>query len=326
MGDYFYLEIIEKKNKEKQIIEIERWKYTIPKENSIFNFIFKESDFIKKRGTCYFRIKMPDAINRLKIHGLDDAEIINDISKFLNVSKNDAKLALLIEDDYDDVTEPLKEFTLENNIKLWKDEDYEEPTKEFDKYSEMSEKLDLIDITNLKTLYYYNIIFKKYNKPNYYLQLNFEEIIAMGVETKQCKEIIISDKDDKITLNKEYLFMAKKHFSEHHYDLVYVELIIVLERILKQAIIKKKGTKNFQTSDFEKIFQDLSLMHLLKFYLYYLNSSNINLENFATIQDIYNRRNNIIHSSQKKFDKLQCAKDIRIIEKICDEIKSFEEG
>lgn len=325
MSNYCYLEIIERKKKEKQILEIAGWKNTIPEGNSILNFIFKESDFIKKRESCYFRVKISDAIDRLKIHGLDDAGIINDISKFLDISENDAKLALLIDEFSDDVDEPFKEFALENNIKLWKDNDCEESTEEFDKYSEMAEKLDLIDITNLKTLYYYNTIFKKYNKLDYYLQLNFEESIALGFETKQCKEIIISDESNKITLNKEYMFMAKKHFSEHHYDLVYIELIIVLERVLKRAIVKKKATNNFQTPDFEKIFQDLSLMHLLKFYLYYLNSSNFNLNIVATIQEIYNSRNNIVHASQKRFDKLQCAKDIRIIEKICDEIKTLEE-
>ncbi len=323
MGNYCYLEIIKKKKEVKKILEIEGWKNTIPKENSIFNFIFNESDFISNKETCYFRVKISDVLDRLKLLNLDEKTIIKDISKFFEISEKDAKLALLINEFSEDLRESFKEFALENHIELWKDEDYEEATDEFNKYLEIEEKLDLIDITNIRQLYYYNCIFKKYNEPDYYLQLNFTESTMLGFEIETCKKIIIPEISQKIEINKEYLFMAKKHFSEHHYDLVYIELIIILERALKQSIVRMKATKNFSSKDIEKIFIDLSLMNLLKFLLYYLNTSSITIKEFEQIHKLYNVRNNIIHSNQKRFSRLECAKSIRLIEKLLTELSNL---
>jgi hypothetical protein len=84
-------------------------------------------------------------------------------------------------------------------------------------------------------------------------------------------EIVSESSTDKIVIERKYLEMAKVHFTEYRFNLVYIELFISLEATLRD-FLRKKSPIVFEDSnkilDLDGIFKPVSLMDLLRFSLF----------------------------------------------------------
>ncbi|WP_292372674.1 hypothetical protein [Methanosarcina sp. UBA411] len=135
-------------------------------------------------------------------------------------------------------------------------------------------------------------------------------------------EIVSESSTDKIVIERKYLEMAKVHFTEYRFNLVYIELFISLEATLR-AYLRKKSPLVFEDSskilDLDGIFKPVSLMDLLRFSLFYIGKLKMD-ESINTVLDsvsrAYTNRNNVIHNNAKKFYRKDVVEAIYNVEKI----------
>ncbi|MCO5382636.1 MAG: hypothetical protein NHB15_11510 [Methanosarcina barkeri] len=142
-------------------------------------------------------------------------------------------------------------------------------------------------------------------------------------------EIVSESSNEKIVIERKYLEMAKVHFTEYRFNLVYIELFISLEATLR-TYLRKKSPIILENSnkilDLDGIFKPVSLMDLIRFSLFYIGKSKMD-ESINTVLDsvsrAYTNRNNVIHNNAKKFDRKDVVEAIYNVEKITKIIKEL---
>lgn len=142
-------------------------------------------------------------------------------------------------------------------------------------------------------------------------------------------EIVSESSTDKIVIERKYLEMAKVHFTEYRFNLVYIELFISLEATLR-TYLRKKSPLVFENSnkilDLDRIFKPVSLMDLLRFSLFCIGKLKMD-ESINTVLDsvsrAYTNRNNVIHNNAKKFYRKDVVEAIYNVEKVIKIIKEL---
>jgi len=149
--------------------------------------------------------------------------------------------------------------------------------------------------------------------------LDIAEIVGSAEDPEEFDDIKLIKEDLKsnIKIDKRYLEMAKIHYSEYHFDLVYIELFVSLESSLNKYIIMKSEKLSEELGkkvDLEKIFENVKFMDRIKFVISFIGKQELEESLMADVKSAYNVRNNTIHNNQKKFKRTSVIKAIEDVE------------
>jgi hypothetical protein len=266
--------------------------------------IFKKEDFgqwrlnrdgIKRKKCIGYRISIKEAKKRLNEFHITLDEIDKNLSILLNIKNF----------NFDLIDE-------NNTIS-----DEYEGTEVEEKYYEVMKKLDYINIDNYTAL---RALRKEIDQTSekQSILLDFKEIVENEEEILEIKnefnEKIINS---EIKIRRNYLSNAKVFFTTCDYDLVYIYLIVALEKTIMMFYDKNK----FRFIKVKK--QRLDFMTKVNL-IFELNKEKFSEDVGEKINKIYNKRNSIIHyGGIKEYNRKMVCEDIYFVEEVITNIKQI---
>ena len=322
------------------------WKYELPPVNDpIINFIFKpedkkiEEEEDKRSGEkfywCIYQTTVSEVKSRFEELHFTLNDLDNVISEITGIPLPDVEISIfdICADNYrwlslmdPNFSNPFEicnidsESEEENDENEEKDDENEEIDDENKETSPSIEDFELGNYVLLREIRTLLDICSDSDK------VSLEMYGTLGYRSSPEEfnnvEIVSESSTDKIVIERKYLEMAKVHFTEYRFNLVYIELFISLEATLR-SYLRKKSPLVFEDSnkilDLDGIFKPVSLMDLLRFSLFYIGKLKMD-ESINTVLDsvrrAYTNRNNVIHNNAKKFYRKDVVEAIYNVEKI----------
>lgn len=130
--------------------------------------------------------------------------------------------------------------------------------------------------------------------------------------------IVSEDSKSEMRIATKYVEMAKVHFTEWRFNLVYIELFIALEAALKNYLINKSLSSSKKGKKLDSIFKPVGMIDLVKFSIEYIGKKEIDRSILHSVTEAYNRRNNVVHNDTKIFRSKDAIEAIDNVEKIID--------
>jgi len=331
MGDYSILRVADN--------DIMYWKWATPgQEDHFLNFIFSPNNkkvYEVKYGdnigdvsnetifSCCYEATVLEVKNRFDSFHFTVPEIERTISRLANIPITKVGLALMDYDEFFDIFDELRE-------KAEQGDDNEAQSEweclEDDK-DNLDQKIAMCDLGYLPLLRQIRTVLDNNNNSEL-VKLDMEEVLHESSPNDFDEFKLVDDVfNTQIEMNQSYFELAKVHFTEFHFDSVYIELIIALENATKSYFKRKHKelSKSKKTPiNLEKFVKDLSLMNLIKFVLVFVGNVKLDSSLIAEVEKTYNKRNNIIHNKAAKFKIADVARSIEAIEEmlnIIDQLK-----
>lgn len=290
-----------------------QWRWDVPKlDYFILELIFEKKDKKillrepnnpKEGYECVYLKKIVDVKKRLKKFGftlLSTKKLISEMWK-MDVSFVNFAIDYLNEENYC--------FEEKNKLKL-------------DKINKLD--FEEVDIGGYHFLFEVLRFLNKIEE-NEVLLLNLEDYWDTNKKTELEKlDFITEDISEDTKLDRKYLLLAKINFTKGEFDMIYIQLIIVLESKIKKYILKQQKKLLNKGLNIEKMAKRLSLIDMFKFAIIFLGKKRLKQKTLEDIDKIYNQRNNIIHSDMRKFNPLDVSKDLQNFEKILKIINSLD--
>ena len=349
MGDYSRLSIGK--------YQVLAWKYEIPQVNDpIINFIFEPGDKTieeqevengEKIYWCSYQTTVSEVKNRFEELHFTLNDLDNVISEITGISLPEVEnyiLDLCVEKyqspswSYPDSSNPFDVYKSDYDSEAGDDENEgvdedegEEEEIDEGEDEEVSSNIEAFELGNYVLLREIRTLLDVCNDSD---TVSLEMYDTLGCKTSPEKfnnvKIVSESSTNKIVIERKYLEMAKVHFTEYRFNLVYIELFISLEATLR-TYLRNKSPIVFEDSnkilDLDGIFKPVSLMDLLKFSLFYIGKLKMD-ESINTVLDsvsrAYTNRNNVIHNNAKKFYRKDVVEAIYNVEKIIKIIKELE--
>ncbi|NPE28068.1 hypothetical protein HNV12_08845 [Methanococcoides sp. SA1] len=323
MGNYSYLTIGDR--------DIISWKYQLPPVNNpLLNFIFlssdkkveinqelKDEDGIIEYG-CRYETTVSEVKKRFNESHFTIEEIDNVISEVTYISK-------------DKIDDAMMDFEVFNAMYLDDLVDSDDEDEYDTLYNQKLEYDFKINNSQLETYRVIRFIRKILDSTSDHelVSLNFNEIIS-GEETPEGFadiELISEDLKSATRIDKKYLEMAKIHYAEYHFDLVYIELFIAVESALnaylmaKSRQLSKEGERNV---NLDEVFKNVKFIDKIKFCISFIGKQELNDSLITSIKVAYHVRNNKIHNNQNKFKRKDAIKAIEDIEELINIINKLD--
>ncbi|WP_424353665.1 hypothetical protein [Methanosarcina mazei] len=314
------------------------WKYEIPPVNDpIINFIFKPGDkVIEEEGEngekiywCIYKTTVSEVKSRFEELHFTLNDLDNVISEITGIPLPEVERSIfeLCAEGYQWLCDMDPNFSNPFEIYSIDDESGEGNEREEEETSPNIEAFELGNYVLLREIRTLLDICSDSDK----VSLEMYGILGYRSSPEEFNdvEIVSESSTDKIVIERKYLEMAKVHFTEYRFNLVYIELFISLEATLR-AYLRKKSPIVFEDSnkilDLDGIFKPVSLMDLLRFSLFYIGKLKMD-ESINTVLDsvskAYTNRNNVIHNNAKKFYRKDVVEAIYNVEKIIKIIKEL---
>lgn len=130
--------------------------------------------------------------------------------------------------------------------------------------------------------------------------------------------IVSEGSESEMRIAPKYVEMAKVHFTEWRFNLVYIELFIALEAALKIYLLNKSlsSSKKGKKIKLESIFKPVSMINLVKFSIEYIGKKEIDWAILDSVTEAYTQRNNVVHNNAKRFRSKDVIEAIDNVEKI----------
>ncbi|KKG69843.1 hypothetical protein DU43_18390 [Methanosarcina mazei] len=318
--------------------QVRAWKYEIPPVNDpIINFIFKPGDkVIEEEGEngekiywCIYKTTVSEVKSRFEELHFTLNDLDNVISEITGIPLPEVERSIfeLCAEGYQWLCDMDPNFSNPFEIYSIDDESGEGNEREEEETSPNIEAFELGNYVLLREIRTLLDICSDSDK------VSLEMYGTLGYRSSPEEfndvEIVSESSTDKIVIERKYLEMAKVHFTEYRFNLVYIELFISLEATLR-AYLRKKSPIVFEDSnkilDLDGIFKPVSLMDLLRFSLFYIGKLKMD-ESINTVLDsvskAYTNRNNVIHNNAKKFYRKDVVEAIYNVEKIIKIIKEL---
>jgi hypothetical protein len=308
MGDYSYLHIGE--------LEVKSWKWELPPENDpLLNFIFLASDKTIKIEKCFeeeeedlyactYVTTVSEVKKRFDKSHFTTEEIDNVISEVTDIPVEKIELAVMNPDLFYETFK--SRFYVEKDL-VYEKTDFDYTIKHFElgNYIELRKIRKLLDLAEDTDL----------------VVLDISGIVGIAETPEEFDDIMLVKEDLKSAtrIDKKYLEMAKIHYTEYHFDLVYIELFISVESALNDCLrmkskqLSKEGVK---TVNLDAMFENVKLMEKIKFVISFIGKQELDEALMESIKQAYNVRNNKIHNNQKKFKRVDAIKAIEDVEKL----------
>jgi hypothetical protein len=321
MGNYSYLTIGD--------FDVRSWKYELPPENDpLLNFIFLSSDRtieidedLEKDGfteyDCKYVTNVAEVKKRFNESHFTIKEIDDVILKITGISEEKIEIAVMDYDSfYTTFLSPLKDS--EHRVKL---EELADEKTDLDYKIKISELGNYIELREIRK-------FLDQSKDDDFVCLDIHEIVGSAEDPAEFDDIVLVNEDLKsnVKIDKRYLEIAKIHYSEYHFDLVYIELFISLESSLNRYITMKsmKLTEEFgKKVDLEKIFENVKFMDRIKFVVSFIGKQELDEALMTDVKAAYHVRNTTIHKNQKNFKRTDAIKAIEDVEKLVEIINGL---
>ncbi|WP_342305554.1 hypothetical protein [Methanolobus sp. ZRKC5] len=319
MGDYSYIQIGK--------FAVKEWKWELPPENDpILNFIFLmqdkiveiDADLQRDEGIteyyCKYETNVSEVKSRFDKSHFTVKEIDHVISEVTGIPISDIETALMDSDIYYEAyLSDLENEKCENRAEL---EDL------FDKKIELDYKIRSSDLGNYIELRNLREILDQSENTDL-VSLEIQQITGNEEELKSFDHInlVTEDLTSATRIDKKYLEMAKIHYTEYHFDLVYIELFISVESALSGYFRRKSEQDEI---NLEGTFKNVKLMDKIKFTISFIGKQELDDELISSINDAYHVRNNKIHNNQKNFERNKVIKAIEDVERLVEIINSLE--
>ena len=315
--------------------EAKSWKYELPIENDpLLNFIFISSDKVVEidkdleedegiiEYNCKYRTNVFEVKKRFDKSHFTINEIDNVISGVTGIPIEKIEISVMDIDLYcDTFLSGLDDFENENQDEL--DElddlldqkiefDYKIKSSELGNYIEIREIRELLDIAEDTDLVY----------------LDIHQIVGTEKTPEDFDHIMLIKEDLKSAtrIDKKYIEMAKIHYTEYHFDLVYIELFISVESALNDYLrmkSKQLPEVGVEYVDLDAMFENVKFMDKIKFVISFIGKQELDKTLMTSIKVAYNVRNNKIHNNLKKFKRADTIKAIEDVEKLVTIINSL---
>lgn len=330
MGSYSYLTISN--------FDVKSWKYDLPPENDpLLSFIFLSSDRVIEtdkdlekdgitRYLCSYVTTVTEVKKRFDESHFTIKEIDDVISKITGIPEDKIEIAVMDFDSYyTTLLNTFKSTEARDELNIFHNDELDELS---DEKMELDDKIKISELGN----------YIEFRKIREYLDnsndvdlvcLDITEIVGVAENSEDFDDIMLIEEDLKsdIKIDKRYLEMAKIHYSEYHFDLVYIELFISLESSLNRYITMKSNKLSEeldQKVELDKIFENVKFMDRIRFVVSFIGKKELDKVLMSDIKIAYNVRNNIIHNNQKKFKRKNVIKAIEDVEKIVQIINSLD--
>lgn len=312
------------------------WRYDLPgPDDPILNFIFlvddkkvyKESEDSSKYF-CTYMASVSEVKKRFDRLHFTIAEIDQVISEVLGISIELVDIALMSDEEFQ-----------EKNPSPWDmdetdesdDEEWDRTVEEWEQLVEekyrMDQEMEKYDFGQYPILRYLRLILDQ-SKDEEFVQLHMDEILPSedSPEKLDYVEIVSESVDRKIKIERKYLEIAKIHFTEYAFDLVYIELIIALENTvntyLKGRYLEISGGEG-KTLNIARMVKNLSLINLLKFIIVFYGKRKLDKALIDSMERTYGRRNNVMHNRASTFKREEVVESIETTEKVIEIIKNL---
>ncbi|WP_292379010.1 hypothetical protein [Methanosarcina sp. UBA289] len=320
------------------------WKYELPPVNDpITNFIFKPEDKEieeeiengEKIYWCSYQTTVSEVKSRFEELHFTLNDLDNVISEITGIPFPEVKIYIfdLCADKYRWLSDINPNFSNPFDINI----DYESGEGDYEKEG-IDEREEEETFSNNEAFELGNYVLLREIRTLLDICSDSDTVSLEMSEVLGCKtspedfddiEIVSESSTDKIVIERKYLEMAKVHFTEYHFNLVYIELFISLEATLRAYLRKKSPTilkDSNKILDLDKIFKPVSLMDLIKFSLFYVGKvkmdESINTV-LASVSRAYTNRNNVIHNNAKNFNHKDVIEAIYNVEEIIKMIKEL---
>jgi hypothetical protein len=317
MGEYTYLTI--------GGIDVKSWKYELPPENDpILNFIFLISDKVVKIDTdlkeddgiieyyCKYETTVAEVKKRFDESHFTVEKIDNIISEVAGIPLDKIEIAIMDPELY-----------YESYIAGHEDDENEEELEDlYNQKMELEYKIKSSELGNFIELRVIRDILDSSENTDFVV-LDIHQI----TETKETPDefddimLVTEDLTSATKIDKKYLEMAKIHYTEYHFDLVYIELFISVESALSDYFRRKSEQDKI---DLENIFKNVKLMDKIKFTVSFIGKQELDDELMLSIKEAYHVRNNKIHNNQKNFKRNEVIKAIEDVEQLVEIINSLD--
>ncbi|HJH30111.1 MAG TPA: hypothetical protein C5S51_10575 [Methanosarcinaceae archaeon] len=317
MGDYSYL-LIGK-------LEAMSWKYELPIENDpLLNFIFLSSDKVVEIDTdleeeegvieynCKYRTTVFEVKKRFDKSHFTIKEIDRVISEVTGIPIENIEIFLMDFDIYyDTFLSNLEDSEHENQNEL---EDLHDKKIEFDYKIKSSELGNYIELRVIREML-------DHSDNTDLVVLDIGEIVGTAKKPEDFDDIMLVKDDLKSAtkIDKKYLEMAKIHYTEYHFDLVYIELFISVESALNDCLRMKSKQLSKEKGSYvnlDEVFKKVKLMDKIRFVISFIGKQKLDEELMVSIKEAYHVRNSKIHNNQKNFKRSDAIKAIEDVEKL----------
>ncbi len=327
MGDYSKLRIGN--------LDVMFWKWEIPSPSDLYlNFIFhpKDKKIYEARYeedeesfySCCYETNVSEVKKRFDRFHFIISEIDEIISYLADIPLEKVEIALMDFDSFYDKLYPLYSKAEEEGD----EEKLAEWDSHLDEKSELEDKIAICDLGYLPFLRNIREFLDSSNDDDI-VRLDMEEVLSEDSPDKfDDIEVVTDFYNESVELNRKYLEMAKVHFTDFNFDLVYIELIIALENAIK-SYFKKKCSELSKSKrapvNFEKMVKNISLVDLIKFVIGFVGNVKLDSSLVDEVEKTYNKRNNIIHNRARKFKITEVANSIEAVEQMLNIIKKLSE-
>jgi hypothetical protein len=161
------------------------------------------------------------------------------------------------------------------------------------------------------------------------INLDLSSAHLFGIETPESLEslsLVLDIYNSRVEVKQKYLERAKIHFTEHRFDLVYVELFISVEA----ALYSYEKTKYLQLSEngeekkLGTILKKVSLLDRIRILVVFIGQYKLDGELISVIEKAYETRNQIVHLNRKRFALDDSINAIKAVEKLINIINLLE--
>lgn len=306
--------------------EIMNWKWDLPPSNDEFlTFIFEPGDKkvvkVSKKNyiykyysdkncfTCRYDIPVKIALERLKDKGFSSRNLVESLSNLTGIPKRHVPYAIV---DYSELYDVLRD--KEQGAVLKRILSNQPTGNSFEKYNKM---LYNSDLGLLSWLMFITTLLEN-TDPEDLIVVDMSETLGVGGKktiTKRCNNIALFDPEcySIVHLNGRYLDLSMVHYSERKVNLVYMDLVIALEISLKSYLQRRKSGLEFNLDEFLK---NVSLTTTIKFVFSAFEDRPLEPQVSTRLDQIYNIRNNTVHSNMKRYEVERIPIDIETVRSV----------
>ena len=306
--------------------EFMAWKYEIPSD-PFLAFVFTEQDRVIRPVApapeewdddfepheLFYETNAEIVAQRLGSLGLSAPEIDRTIARHMNIDLAKVPLVLMDDDEF------LDRYPRPNSVE--EEAEWEKLGEEHENLRTRAEHTGLGGLAILRQLH----IALADAGPHAQVRLTFEEIIDWAPAAELERIVLFKNHDVEVRIEHRYLTLARVHFTEHNFNLAFIDLAIALDLTTKDMLRRASKARGLD-ADIEDLFRKIGLMDALVFGTRILLDIVIDPALLGRVREAYNKRNNVVHTGARRFTMIETARAIQDVEQVLSLVEAGMEA